>query len=246
MNAKAAAALDVMDLALSVLLGETLSAKAIGTKADIRKRVLFQLPAARALYRKAAAKKKDLSDLPPELRYLIEALVQGIQNVTGDLAAGNTTVEQWQSDMLDLLARFYPAAHMAGLDSDELSESAITDLVAQVAAQADFLKDFVLEIADADTFWEGWNARAESYAGGIKNPYWQGATDVLPLPAMPGDGTSQCLGNCNCQWRIEPLDEEAGDYDCYWELESGAEHCQTCLERSGQWNPLQVRDFRLV
>jgi hypothetical protein len=117
--------------------------------------------------------------------------------------------------------------------------------VDQVSAQADFLADFAIEIQSADQFWQGWNARAESYAGGIKNPYWQGATDMLPLPAMPGDGTSACLGNCTCGWRIDPIDETKGDYDCYWELESGSDHCQQCTERARQWAPLQIRDFRL-
>lgn len=218
---------------------------ALKSKAGIRKRVQAQLPAAQALYKKAAAKKKDLGDLPPELRYLIESLVQEIQNVTGDLAGGDTTASAWEADMLDLLARYYPAALMTGLGTGDLDDAAIDDLVDQVSAQADFLSDFAIEIQSADEFMPGWNARAESYASGIKTPYWDGATDMLPLPAMPADGTSQCLGNCNCQWRIEVIDEEAGDYDCFWELESGSDHCQTCTERASQWNPLQIRDFEL-
>lgn len=222
-----------------------LALKALGDTADVRRRVLAHLARARVLASEARSRHKDLSDLPPALRYLIEALVQEIQNVTGDLASGAATLAQWQSNMIDLLATFYPAAQMAGLDTGDLTDDQITGLVDQVSAQADFLADFAIEIQSADTFWQGWNARAESYAGGIKNPYWQGATDMLPLPAMPGDGTSQCLGYCNCGWRIVPLDENAGDFDCYWELESGAAHCQTCTERARQWNPLQIRGFRL-
>src|SRR5258707_12716091 len=102
--------------------------KAVGDQADVRRRVLAQLPAARRLYGQARTR-KDLSDLPPALRYLVESLVAEIQNVTGDLASGAATVAQWQSDMIDLLARFYPAAQMAGLDTGDLSEAQITDLV---------------------------------------------------------------------------------------------------------------------
>lgn len=57
---------------------------------------------------------------------------------------------------------------------------------------------------------------------------------------MPAQGT-QCLENCCCKWEITTLDEKAEDYDCYWRLEPGKEHCQTCEERAEQWNPVKIR-----
>ncbi len=213
--------------------------------AALRKRIVAQMDAARALYQKAKSKRKDIGDLPGPLRFLVEALIAEIQNVTGDLADGDATADEWQADMLDLLAKYYPAALMTGLGTPDLTDEQLDGLADQVSAQADFLKDFAIEIQGADEFMPGWNARAESYAGGIKEPYWDGETDMLPLPAMPGDGTSQCLGNCTCSWSIEVLDEEAGDYDCTWVLESGSSHCQQCTERAEQWNPLQIRGFEL-
>lgn len=217
---------------------------AASSHATSRKRIVGKLAQARALYQKFAKHHK-AGRTPPHLEELIAALKQQIENITGDLADGTLAADAWEQQMLDLLAEYYPAALMLGLDSTELDDDALDGLAEQVSAQADFLKDFTIEIQDADEFTPGWNNRAESYADGIKEPYWDGATDMLPLPAMPGDGTSQCLNNCNCGWRIEVLDEEAGDYDCYWELEDGSEHCQTCTERAEQWNPLRIRGFEL-
>ena len=66
----------------------------------------------------------------------------------------------------------------------------------------------------------------------------------LPLPAMPRDGTSQCLSNCGCAWEIAELDGD-GNYDCTWQL-GKTENCQTCRQRAADWSPLQIRDGRLT
>ena len=63
---------------------------------------------------------------------------------------------------------------------------------------------------------------------------------MLPLPAMPGDGTSQCLTRCRCSWDITKLEGD-GNYDCTWVM-SDAEHCQTCRQRATDWAPLRVRE----
>jgi len=55
--------------------------------------------------------------------------------------------------------------------------------------------------------------------------------------------------NCACGWDITTVDEEKGDYDCYWVLNAqhiAKIHCQTCIERGREWNPLQIRNNELV
>lgn len=45
--------------------------------------------------------------------------------------------------------------------------------------------------------------------------------------------------NDRCEWVIEPLNVEEGEYNAYWTL-GVAEHCPTCLERAKDWNPLYI------
>lgn len=248
------AALDVLDKSLAVLeavfgtkakprLIERLPKAAPKSLRESRKRIERLLPKAQKLYRQVSRRRKD-AKIPAALTQLIDLLSQKVGDITGDLADGDVTASAWADEMNDLLAEYYTAARMAGAGSEDLSDEALDELAHRIGVQADFLKDFEIEIQDADEFMAGWNARAEMYAEGIKTAYWDGATEMLPLPAMPGEGT-QCLDNCNCAWRIEAIDAEAGDYDCFWEWEEDSAHCQTCTQRHEDWYPLEIRDFEL-
>ena len=59
---------------------------------------------------------------------------------------------------------------------------------------------------------------------------------VPDLPAMPGDGTSECRVNCKCSWKIVETDTE---WQCTWQR-SAAESCPTCVQRARLWAPLRV------
>jgi hypothetical protein len=217
---------------------------------DARQLVEAALPDARRLYRRlrreldGPAQKLNLEGLPRPLRWLIGELLDAIASLTGDLARNVLGVDVWLPAMERELAKHAAAAWMAGQNRDEVDEAALAKLSEQVGTQLAFLRNFAVEMVADDQFQAGWQARAESYANSIKAPYWEGKTELLPLPAMPGQGT-QCLDNCNCAWRIVPLDRAAGDYDCYWVLDPRADHCQTCLERAEQWNPIRIRGFEL-
>lgn len=217
---------------------------------DARQLVAAELPDARRLYRRlrreldGPAQKLNLQGLPRPLRWLINELLDAIASLTGDLARNALGLDVWLPAMERELARHAAAAYMAGANSDALDAPALEKLAEQVGTQIGFLRQFAVEIQDAGQFEPGYQARAESYAAGIKAPYWEGKTEMLPLPAMPGQGT-QCGQNCNCAWRIDVRDRAAGDYDCYWVLEPGSDHCQTCLERADQWQPIRIRGFVL-
>ncbi|KPV42211.1 hypothetical protein SE17_44475, partial [Kouleothrix aurantiaca] len=86
--------------------------------------------------------------------------------------------------------------------------------------------------------------RAQLYANSIQTPYWRGVTRLLPLPAMPGDGTSPCLTHCRCAWDVTALEGEQ-NYDCTWTL-GDTEHCQVCKQRAVEWAPLRIRNGELA
>lgn len=100
-------------------------------------------------------------------------------------------------------------------------------------------------VIEDEKFLRAMKNRAALYANSVVEPYWKASSFGLPLPAYPGDGTSQCMTSCKCSWNIVPLDKNQGDYDAYWVM-SPAEHCQTCLQRAHDWNPLQIRGWNLV
>lgn len=198
--------------------------------------------AAAAIWRRSKSKRNkqyDASNLPPKLRWIAQELMDQLDTLTEQLHNSEITNSEWQDEFQILMAQYAQAGYMAGADSDIVSASEITMMTDFLDGQFSFLSDFSAEIQSESEWIAGWTTRAESYALSIKIPYWNGEVDMLPLPAMPAQGT-QCQNNCGCAWRVDKLDEEAGDYDAYWER-SKDDSCQTCIEREAQWSPVQIR-----
>ncbi len=179
-----------------------------------------------------------LAELIDKMREDVNALMTRLENQEID-APG------WQVEMEALIARYSLAAWLVGADATALDELATQFVVDQLKTQYAFLDNFRLVIQSSDEFMAGWYTRAEMYANAISAPYWRGQTKMLPLPAMPGDGSTQCLSNCRCQWDITTVDEANGDYDCTWQRNVN-DSCQTCIERAREWAPLQIRNNELV
>lgn len=182
--------------------------------------------------------------MTPAARRLIALMLLDVRRLMRALEAGRATVDAWQQDFSAALAKYHTAALLVGQGSADLSGRGRRYLAKTVEAQLRFLNNFAVEIHEAAEFKKGWNARAALYANGIGQSYWKGATKMLPLPAMPRDGTSQCLGNCTCSWEIVELDGD-GNYDCHWKLGPAERHCQTCPQRAADWSPLRIRNGRL-
>jgi hypothetical protein len=189
-----------------------------------------------------------MPDLPAPLARLIDKLLEAVADLTAQLERGEITARAWQREMEKLLTRYHEAAFMLGQESPELSDGAMAIIVKDVAFQLGFLDGFAATIAGAAGWQAAWLPRAGLYAQAIKKPYWQGVGAKVGLPALPnypGDGGSECLGNCRCTIDVETLSEERGDYNVYWRL--GAEkHCPTCPQRAKSWNPLKVRGGKIV
>lgn len=182
------------------------------------------------------------------LEELIDRLILLVDTATGTLQAGLFTdpaeVAAWQQVMEELLTRYHAAALMTGLEALDLPPRAIEVLKRTLTTQFSFLDQFALAIQDDSEWQAGYNARARMYAEAIGQSYEAGTTKLLPLPALPRDGSSQCLTNCYCHWETVQLAGE-GNYDCYWRLGT-KENCQTCQVRAQRWNPLQIRGGSLV
>lgn len=179
--------------------------------------------------------------MPSALRWLLLRLTRLVQTATDALEQSYPDgVAAWQAEIARQLARYHAAAIMAGAGVDTLTQPMTVAVTQDLATQLKFLAKFGVEVQDGAQWQAGWNSRAEMYAGSISAPYNRGATRMLPLPAMPCDGTSQCLSRCACWWEIDELEGD-NNYDCTWH-KSADESCQTCIQRASDWAPLQIRD----
>lgn len=191
-----------------------------------------------------AATTEKAARYPAILERLIARLTEQIDDETTALELGQITPDGWQSKLKTLIERYTASAWKAGQGGAALQAPDIARIKGLVQAQAEYLDNFTIEIKDGTRWENSWNSRAQMYAESIKAPYWAAKTKMLPLPAMPTEG-SQCLVRCRCSWDIVTVDSEKNDYDAYWRLGSG-ESCQTCSERAAQWSPLQVRGGELL
>jgi hypothetical protein len=180
--------------------------------------------------------------MPKPLRLLLARTLAAIAKLTQQLERGTLAPEAWHDAMARTLRRAHQAALMAGQGSPTISKPGRSWLDTFIGVQLDFLRRFAVEVQSAGEYQKGWQARAALYGAAVKAPYWYGATKMLPLPAMPGDGSTACLGNCSCSWDVEAVGD--GDYDCYWRM-GATEHCQGCKQRAEEWNPIRVRGGEL-
>ena len=66
------------------------------------------------------------------------------------------------------------------------------------------------------------------------------------LPHYPGDGSTECLWRCRCHWRLRFIKGQDSYYHAYWRLKGNrpdGRNCQSCLQRSQQYNPYTVIRF---
>jgi len=176
-----------------------------------------------------------------DLDTLVAALNEELGALTEQAMRGNLDIAQWRDEVEALLAVGFAAAYQQGDATTTLTPEIEALLEELLIVQLGFLAGFVDAVEE-----RGWLprdiSRAGSYAGSVKQAYWRGKAGSLPLPFYPGDGSSECLGNCYCRWRIDWLDEANGDADAYWELGASEDHCQTCPSRNAA-NPYRFRGW---
>lgn len=172
-------------------------------------------------------------------RVLARVLDQ-IDTLSDGINSGALNIDQWQQRMATLLLQGHVAAYQEGRERDDLGPGARRTIGRIVGEQVTYLNRFADQLDTRD--WEDRRdrARAALYAGSLKQAFSRGETFGLELPFYPGDGSSECLGNCGCRWRVVWLDEEELDADAHWELGGAERHCTTCPTRAAQ-NPYRLR-----
>ncbi len=184
----------------------------------------------------------DLTGLPQELQTIIQRGITRSDTLSNQLSNGSMSLDEWVQEMGRLIASTHQTAIMAGTDTS-MSNEMLALATQAVTVQLSFLDNFRQDI-ETNGFLNRYSTRAQQYVSSSKQSYWNGsvieqAGQVLPLPAMPAEGT-QCLSNCKCGWRIVVVNRGNNDFDAFWERHV-EDSCQTCLEREAQWSPVRIR-----
>lgn len=189
----------------------------------------------------------DYSSYPPKIRAIVGRLSKEIEKLIVSVSTGNMSVSQWKREAEHAIVSHMTSAFMVGRGKYSLTEDETASIAKLVQSQQSYLNGFAadMETTDwGDEFPKRWISRAISYATSVVAPFYTGMYWGIPLPAIPGDGTTQCGQSDKCTWEIVKLPGDR-NYNATWTLHP-AEHCQTCVERARLWRNLEIRNGQLL
>lgn len=173
---------------------------------------------------------------------------QRMSDLAAQVASGDISIGSWQIEMRAELRNMNAMMLItaAGGNKDEVESADWLKLGSELKSQYDYLEDFAHYIAENPDMSEAAiAARAGLYAKSTMATFWRQTADGMgiDLPAHPGDGDSECLTNCQCEWSFEDVPDDDNNVvavDATWNLNDGSHHCPTCEENSRKWNPIRL------
>ena len=181
--------------------------------------------------------------MPTPADRLAALAAASIADATGALTRGGS-VGTWEKAMQAALARAHAAAFVAATaqrlgispDSPLISQSRLSraeraDIAAQVQAQLKYLRAFAAQVKAGGLSERAVLARAVSYAGSVKAPYYAARWGEWDIPARLLPGMQQCMGNCLCSASVV----DNGDGTGVWRRVMGGteHHCAECPQLEG-------------
>jgi len=176
-----------------------------------------------------------------------------VSTLSSRVANGDITPDEWFQDFMQANRRVQLQAASASVGGrDNLGSQQITIAEARLREQRRFaigFRDQLQEVVDSEDLElneNAINARSRMYGQSSSATFEVGsqvAIGIPILPVQPGVRTD-CLTNCKCRWDKRKL-EGVGNWDCFWRL-TPAEHCDTCIARARAFNPLRIRNGRIV
>lgn len=145
--------------------------------------------------------------------------------------------DAWRREFEKLIIEHHAAAYFSGQGANGLTPTGDRVLGQALEKQIDYLAGFAEQVEDLSEAQA--RARAALYAGSLRATYTKGQTEGWDIPVAPGDGSSECLGNCQCTLRLDVLSEEQGDANVHWDTHA-KEDCPTCTRR-GAGSPYRIR-----
>lgn len=170
---------------------------------------------------------------------IIDRATTEVDALSGRLAAGDLSVEDWTLTMRDLVKRTVIDQYLMGRGGRNAMTQRDWGRIGYILrTQYGYLQGFAAEVDAGSLSAEQIAARARMYISATWSVFDRatGAAWLIVLPAQPGEGV-RCRGNCRCRWEVKP-NKENGTIEATWVLDSGAEHCDDCKRRAEQWAPL--------
>lgn len=163
--------------------------------------------------------------------------------LTQSLLDGKISIADWQIQMRQELRDVNALMLVAGAGGDrsKVDPSDWLKLGPELKSQYRYLENFAHELASGDPrVLATAVTRAKLYARSTQATFWRQALPVQ-LPAYPGDGSSECLTNCLCDWEIDyELDGSRVIAVLATWARNAKESCDTCIARSVDWKPLRI------
>lgn len=182
--------------------------------------------------------------MPTPAERLAALVAASIADATGALARGGS-VGAWERAMQAALARVHTATFIAATaqrlgispDSPLISQSRLSraeraDITAQVQAQLKYLKAFAAQVKAGGLSERAVLARALSYAGSVKAPYYAARWGEWEIPTRLLPGMQQCMGNCLCS--LTDVKDNGDGTGTLTRVMGGTErHCSECPGLAG-------------
>lgn len=173
--------------------------------------------------------------------------------LANQLGNGDITVREWRNAMQVEIERLETTAYVIGRGGvDQMSREDLDAIRAEVTKQTAYLDNWASELQvqveghmgtllPADV--EKVKNRAKLYGGSANTVLARASVirlGIPELPCYPGDGKTDCHGNCGCGWDYKQLDGNV-NWDIFWRRHKD-DSCEQCIAREKAFNPLQVRE----
>lgn len=199
---------------------------------------------AKQVYRRMRGERVEQVTKPTPItrdRYLAQEQGQGLaQSLTDRLFGGEISLQRWQLDFRRDLKDIYRNEYLAARGGiNNMTQADWGRLGGILRRQYEFMNRFYDDLAAGRVSKDQARARAEMYFKSARQSFERGQRAALgmpDLPAYPGDGTTQCLSNCQCSWEVQETEDA---WLATWTL-GAAEHCPDCVQRSNDWAPLRL------
>lgn len=182
--------------------------------------------------------------IPPERMIglrdaFISSMEEGVTDLAAALVEERLTLQQWEQRMRDEIRITYVDLYVASKGGRAQMSPRDWGIVGNMLRnQYGYLRQFSDQIMGGMS--PGVLAmRSRQYIRSAAQAFERAHTEQYGMPRLsqyPGDGQTACHGNCQCYLTIEPTEN---GWNVYWTL-GYAEHCQDCVDQSGDWAPLFV------
>lgn len=171
---------------------------------------------------------------------IADGMTEESSSLARQLLDGLITLAEWAARFARLIANGVSAGFLFGRGGTAaMDETAMRTLDGLIATQHTYAKAWLPDLAaglnDGSATVEGVAARSALYSGSAVEGFERGRSDSygFEFEAYPGDGSSECGGNCRCELSI--TDEDEDNWSVSWITIGDNLVCETCQQRGEDW-----------